>query len=403
MIVQKFSAWAEAAGPETRAAGAAALAHAYLGDMLDLDRRSAEVALTVLLDDPSTLVRRTLAEIFAGSCEAPHHIVLALAMDRSEVSAIVLARSPLLSDEELIDCAAIGDAFAQAAIALRARVSQNVAATIAEIGAREALISLAVNAKADLAPFSMRRIFERGGEDGEVREALLHHPHLPDDLRVDIAGKTAEALAEFVTSCAWMTSERAARTAREALERATVVIAADGDSTGVRALAAHLRASGQLTLALILRSLLSGERALLHSALCELSGLPHERVAGLLRNWADGGFAAVYDKAGLPRALLPAIRAALSAQDAFGRETSAGDDDAARLSMRLVERVLTACDELEGAGLGPVTALLRRLACEAAREEARETSRAWKPAQKALPKPMVEIDLAALEAELMAA
>ena len=63
--------------------------------------------------------------------------------------------SPLLSDAELVECAATADAFAQSAIALRPWVSAQVAAALAEVGARKALITLAVNPGADLLEFSM--------------------------------------------------------------------------------------------------------------------------------------------------------------------------------------------------------------------------------------------------------
>ena len=196
------------------------MARAYLySDLLDDDRRDAEVALTTLLDDPSPIVRRALAEAFASASDAPRHIVAALANDQSDVAALVLGRSPLLSDAELIDCAAIGDAFAQSAIALRPNLSACVAAALAEVGAREALISLAVNTGADLPEFSMRRMIERFGSDGEMREALLSRPYLPATLRADLVTATANALSAFVTSCAWLSGERAERATREARKK----------------------------------------------------------------------------------------------------------------------------------------------------------------------------------------
>ena len=174
MIVRQFLQWSQKAVPSQRAEAARALAQTYLyADLDEGQRREADIALTGLLDDPSPLVRRALAEAFASALDAPHHIVLALADDQSDIAAIVLARSPVLGDAELIDCAAVGDAFAQSAIALRPGLSAPVAAALAEVGAREALISLAVNAGADLPEFSMRRMVERFGEDGEML-SLIH-------------------------------------------------------------------------------------------------------------------------------------------------------------------------------------------------------------------------------------
>ena len=55
------------------------------------------------------------------------------------------------------------------------------------------------------------------------------------------------------------------------------------------------------------------------------------------------------------------------------RETGLADQpgDAARLKRRMIERVLTSCEEQDLGELEPLLTLLRRFATEAAREEAR--------------------------------
>ncbi len=370
MIVRKFMQWVQTASASQRADGASALARAYLyADLGDEERQEAEQALTSLLDDASPLVRRALAESFASAAEAPHHIVLALADDQSDISSIVLGRSPLLSDSERIDCAAIGDAFAQSAIALRPRLSAPVAAAIAEVGGREAAISLAINPGADLPEFSMHRMVERFGDDGEMREALLSRPHLPAALLSDIVAATSKTLFAFVTNCNWMPTERAERAAREAREKANVIIAvsSEAQANGPQKLVAHLRASGQLTAGLVLRALLSGNVSLFEAALCELSGLAMSRVRGLAGDCMSAGFAALYRRAGLPETLLPAFRAALEALRVCGHDYP----DSARLSRQMVERVLTACESPNTALTDKLFAVLRRFETEAAREEAR--------------------------------
>jgi uncharacterized protein (DUF2336 family) len=412
MIVRNFLSWAQTANAAQRADGAGALARAYLyAQMEPQERRESEIALTSLLDDPSPLVRRALADNFASAVDAPHAIVSALANDQSDIAAPVLSRSPLLTEAELIDCAAIGDAFAQSAIALRARVPAGVCAALAEIGAREAAISLAVNPGADLPEFSMRRMIERFGDDGEMREALLSRPWLPATVKNDLVNATAAALSAFVTDCGWLTNERAERLSREERDKANVIIVAEtaeqeGDH-GVRALVTHLRASRQLTPSLALRALLSGNRDLFETALVELSGVRADKVAGLLRDFRGAGFAALFNRAGLPEKFLPAFRAALEAQ----REYADVLDGEARLSLVMIERVLTACDEINDGELDRLMALLRRFEREAALEEARfEAARLTAetrapevaaPAAFSGVGPAPIIDLVAFEAELM--
>lgn len=372
MIVRNFLSWTQTASAAQRSEGAGALARAYLYSDLDAHaRREAEIALTSLLDDPSPLVRRALSENFASAIDAPRAIVSALAADQSDIATPVLSRSPLLTEAELIDCAAIGDAFAQSAIALRARVPAGVCAAIAEIGVREAAISLAVNPGAELLEFSMRRMIERFGDDGEMREALLARPFLPATIRNDLVNATAASLSAFVTDCGWLTSARAGRLSREACEKANVIIVTDAAERdgrqGVRDLVAHLRASRQLTASLVLRALLSGNRDLFEAALVELSGLREDKVAGLARDFRGAGFAALYARAGLPERLLPAFRAALEAQ----REYAGADGGEARLSLVMIERVLTTCEGINGGELDKLMALLRRFEMEAALEAAR--------------------------------
>lgn len=414
MIVRNFLSWAQTANAAQRAEGAGALARAYLyGDIEPQERRAAEIALMSLLDDPSPLVRRALADNVASAVDAPHAIVSALAADQSDIAAPVLSRSPLLTEAELIDCAAIGDAFAQSAIALRARVPAGVCAALAEVGAREAAISLAVNPGADLPEFSMRRMIERFGDDAEMREALLARPWLPATIRNDLVKATAAHLSAFVVECGWLTNERAERLSREERDKANVIIVtetAERDGRqGVRDLVSHLRASQQLTAGLVLRALLSGNRDLFEAALVELSGLREEKVAGLLRDFRGAGFAALYSRAGLPEKFLPAFRAALEAQREYG-DIHGGET---RLSLVMIERVLTACDEINGGELDRLMALLRRFEMEAALEDARmEAARIAAEAQApevaapaafsgvpARSAPL--IDLVAFEAELM--
>ncbi len=417
MLVRKFMLWVGQVSATERAEGAGALARAYLySDLPESEQCDAEVALFSMLDDPSPIVRKSIAEAFASAIDAPRGIVLALANDQSAISSIVLARSPLLSDAELIDCASVGDAFAQAAIALRPRLSASVSAALAEIGSREALIALAVNLGADIPEFSLRRMVERFGTHGEVREALLSRPQISPALRAVLVSLTADALAHLVTARAWLSPERAERITREARESANIMISAesvrDADYTGACELVAFLRKSGQLTAGLLLRSLLSGHTALFEAALCELSAMPGKRVAGLVREFRGSGFAALYSRAGLPARLLPAFTAALEAQDEIG---FAGEScHTVRLSRTIVERVLTACEELEQGEADSLLALLRRFEAEALREEARvlaldlrqpeqQTNVVVPMVSPAQPRSPALIDLKALEAEILQA
>lgn len=370
MIVRQFLHWLRTAPPGERAEATSALARAYLySDLSDNDRAAAEGAMIMLLDDPSPLVRQALAEVFAASGEAPSTIVHALASDQPDVAAPLLERSPLFLDTDLVDAVATGDPARQVAVAGRAPLPCAVSAAIAEVGCAESCLVMLENPDAEIVPFSLDRLVARHGHLAVIRDALLARVDLSAPTRQALVAKLSQTLAEFVTSREWLAGERAQKIAKEACEKATVIVAADSDSGEMRPLIRHLRDSGQLTAGLVLRALLSGNLTLFEEALAELTGMPLPRVVGIVHDRRGAGFRAVYDKAGLPASAYPVFRGALETmhEESFLH----GPGDASRLKRRIIERVLTRCESAAIDDVEPLLTLLRRYEAEAAREEAR--------------------------------
>lgn len=370
MIIRRFLNWVRTASAGERAEASGALARAYLySDLSTDDRAAAEDAMITLLDDPSPLVRRALAQALAASPDAPHAVIHALASDHCDIAAVVLARSPLLIDAELVDLVATRDGALQAAVAARAPLQRAVAAAIAEVGSAEACLVAIENPYADVVPSSIARIIDRFGHLGAIRESLFARPDLPLAARQTLVRHLSGALADFVADRAWLARDRAEEVGREACEKATVTIAALHPDEDTRSLVHHLRASGQLTAGLILRALLSGNMAMFEDALAELAGLPLRRVQALVHDGGSAGFRAVFDKAGLPASTYVAFREILNAtQEAHHSGEFFGGG---RLKRRMVERALTSCERCDLGDVEPLMILLRRFATEAAREDAR--------------------------------
>jgi uncharacterized protein (DUF2336 family) len=369
MIVRDFLQWIRTAPASERAEATSALARAFLySDLSPDDLGAAEGAMLMLLDDPSPLVRRSLADALAASPDAPPAIVLALAADQPQIAAPVYTLSPLFVDADLVDAVATGGAVIQVAVASRAAVPRSVAAAIAEVGTAESCLILVENFDADIAPFSMDRIVERFGHLAAIRESLLARDDIPAATRQTLVIKLSETLAGFVTGRAWLDADHAHRVAREACEKATVTIAADTPQTELGPLIRHLCASGQLTAGLILRALLSGNIVLFEEALAELADMPVARVSGLVHDRGTSGLRALFEKARLPPSTYPAFKEAIEAmREGYLLEPGG----ATRLKRRMIERVLTRCEDEDLDELAPLLTLLRRFATEAAREEAR--------------------------------
>ncbi len=369
MIVRQFINWIKTAPAGERAEATRSLARAWLiSDLTEEDRAAAEGALLMLLDDPSPLVRQSMAEVFARSTEAPAAIVQALSVDQPSVALPILEHSPLLIDADLVDIVATGNCDTQCAIARRSGLPASVCAAIAEVGSAAAALELIENAYAELAAFSWDRIVERHGHLAAIRESMLVLEDLPAATRAALVAKLSETLAQFVVAKNWLSADRAGRITAEARERSTMNIAARTRGDDMRGLVQHLRLTGQLTAGLILRALLSGNLELFDAALAELSDLPQARVSALLHERGAAGLTALLRRAGLPESTFAAFRVALEVYNENGFVDTLGG--AARLRRRMVERVLTHC-ETDREAAEPLLILLRRFATESARDEAR--------------------------------
>ena len=370
MIVRQFLQWVRHAPPGERAEATSALARAYLhSDLSPDDLAAAEGAMIMLLDDPSPLVRSAMAEVFASSQKAPLIVVQALAADQPDVALPVLARSPLLLEDDLVDLIATGQTEIQVAIASRALLSRSLAAAICEVGSAEACLTLLENGDAVIAMFSIDRIVERFGHLAAIRENLTARDDLPMATRQALLSKLSQTLAGFVASRQWLGPEHAEYAAREACEKATLALAAETPYDEIAELMAHLRQTGQLTAGMMLRALLCGNVVLFEEALVELSGVELDRVTSYIHDKNISGFRALYAKAGLPDVAYPAFREAIMAmRDGILVGEQGG---VARLKRGMVERVLARCSSERGPEMASLLALLRRFAVEAAREEAR--------------------------------
>jgi uncharacterized protein (DUF2336 family) len=376
LIRRHFFDWARHAPAAERAKAVQSLIGDYLeAELSPAEKSEIEGILTNLLEDPSPLVRRAMASALSSEARAPHHLVSALSMDQTDVAILVLAHSPQFSGAELAQAARHSASTAQLAIALRPDLPAEAAAVIADCAEPAVLVALAANHSAHLSDVSMLRMIERAGDVGKLRENLLARPDLAPAARVKLAEIVADLLGNFLARTQWLPQERAGRILRDARDRVAISsVAGDGQGAvgAATSLVSHLRAKGQLTSSLFLRSLVTGDRLLFEAALVDLSGLSRSRVASLCERPSSGGFQALYARARLPASVQLVFAAVLTAMG--GSRGTAGAGSAPR--RRLVHAAIEACHTIPAKECGSILALLRRFESEAAREEARHAAMA---------------------------
>jgi len=364
MVIAHFLKWIGTALVSERAAAANALARAFVNSELPFEERcSAEAALTFLLDDPSAKVRRALAEGLSLSPQAPAQIIAALAADQPEVACFVIARSPLLTDSDLIDRVASGSGSTQALIAARPRVSMALSAAIAEVGEAQACEALLHNSGAEIAALSFRRIAERHGHLPVLREAMISDARLPSDCRHMLLVKVGEALKRAPLVTAMMGPAHADRVTRDACIKASITLIENTKPSEHAALVEHMRLRGDLTASFLIRTVAHGKIDFFGSAMVALTEHDEHRVKALLGEGNDVAVCALLRKAGLPGGMHAIVLRALKVWREVARgKRLAGAQEVSFLMMR----------ELRGdQANGDLATLIKSIHLDALRENAR--------------------------------
>lgn len=373
MIVRQFLDWARTAPEDARAKAVAALARAYVRPELGAaERAEIDEALPGLVADPSPLVQLQLASALCRHPLVPVDVVLQLARLPGAAGALVLEHSAVLNVRELIALCTGGDTGRQAAIARRDGLPAPVAALLAEVADVGALLELVRNRTADVPGFALGQIVSRFGGVPELREAVLSRPDLPAAAHQALIRVVAGALSAYVEERQWLSPAEAARLAREAGDQATVTLASPAHFTQTRALVQGLQARGELTSALVLRSLLSGQMRLFLEAVSVLSGIPVDHVAALAADRSGEAFRVLYERLGLPAGAFIAFRTALGVVQS---ESYLDDlDGEPGLRLRILDEVLAAYEAAgESAQGNRIVGMLHRWQGEARERSDRQT------------------------------
>ncbi len=148
--------------------------------------------LETLARDQVIRVRQILSDTLKDVVDAPSELIKTLAMDAElVVSAPVLERSPVLTDDDLLEIIETGPVKGGlGAIARRTQVSEMVSDALAATDDGEAIADLLSNDSAQIREETLDGLIERAPPAELWHAPLVRRPHLP--------GKAAIRLAQFV-------------------------------------------------------------------------------------------------------------------------------------------------------------------------------------------------------------
>jgi uncharacterized protein (DUF2336 family) len=370
MIVQHFLKWSRSADVAKRAAGASALGRAYLCSEMEFDDRcAADAAMTFLLDDPSPKVRLALAEALASSRAAPAQIVTALAGDRYDIASLVIARSPVLRDGDLIARVAIAEPRIQIVIANRPEVSNRLALAICEHGDAGAVVALLRNYNARVCERCRSLIVGRLLGNADVRGALLGDQDLSPVHRLRVLEASRDALSHSPLLGRILGEAGAKRISGEAANDAIVLLASGRMDEGINDLIGDLRASGSLTTKLLIRAVCAGKIDFVARVLAELAGQSYARVTAILVGERENQLRALLDAAGIVKTVHALFAAAIRLwRDVANGRMKAGAQEVTRMVMEEFE---TQHADRRSHANDDIVALLRSIYLDMMRQNAR--------------------------------
>lgn len=370
MIVQHFLQWKDSANVARRKAAASALGRAYLYSELEFeDRCAAEAALTILLDDPSEKVRYALAEAICSSANAPVQVVNALVNDQYEIANLIIARSPIINDRDLVARVQTAENRLQVSIANRPQVSNQLALAIASKGCAEAAVALLTNFNADVCVVCREDIVSRHVGNAKVRGALLKVKKLEPDLRLKIMKAASEALASMQLFGERRKNGTADLVLRDAEQQALAYMAGQTNGENVDSLIEALRTSGDLTTQLLIRIACHGKMDFMARVLASLSGQTTQRVTSILVNERSTQLYALLAKAGFSKAVQPVFANSISLwRDVAQGRIVAGAQEVTR---QIMERMEADNKDRQPAANDDILALLRSIYLETMRDNAR--------------------------------
>jgi uncharacterized protein (DUF2336 family) len=327
--------------PEDRASVAHRLCRRIALDVLsDSEREYAQEIMGILAEDAADLVRRTLSVTLRNSPILPREIALKLAQDIEAVAIPVLQDSPVFSDEDLIELVLSVTAAKQAAIANRETVSTTLTEVISEHGTVEAVRMLSANEGAEWTDTAFDHSIRRFGSDEGVQKGLISREYIPTHIAEKMVSLVSGQLFDLLVNRHELPAQMAIDLASASRERATIdLVEQAGRTYDLPRFVSQLHLNGRLTHSLIMRALCCGQMPFVEHSLAELSGVGHQRVWLMIHDAGPLGLQAVFDRAGMPRKMLPAFRAAVNV---FHETThDGGPNDRARFRARMIERVLT--------------------------------------------------------------
>lgn len=293
---------------DTPEAGATERARTLIGDIF-----------MTLVAQAEQEIRARLALTLAPARWAPSALVNTLALDDIEIARPVIARSPVLSDADLVKLLVVATVDHQIEVARRPDITATVIQTILERGEPAVLTALASNPSAQVDPDALARLVAASRTVASLRTPLARHPKLTAELAYALYAWVGEALRDELSRRFVIDPKLMSKAVSEAVGQAYAHGAPPPPGDAVERqemearLIAKLQAAGQLRPGFLLKSLRDGKLYLFELALAALANVRTEEVRAACASDRPELLALVCAAVGIDRSVFPTLLSLLRA------------------------------------------------------------------------------------------
>jgi uncharacterized protein (DUF2336 family) len=331
--------------PAARAEVAHKLAHEM--DSATLSEAELELAseiVRMLARDVEATVRRALSENLRRARHLPHDVALRLANDVDTVALPILSESPVLTDTDLMAIVRQGSSRKQEAVATRDEISEQVSDALVAAGSEAAVAALMANASAQIAEDALGTAINRFADSERVKASMVHRASLPAIIAERLVVMVSDRLQSYLVRHHELPVSLATDLVLQSRERATLHFSLGSSEQELERLVRQMHLNERLTPLLVLRALCVGDLPFFEMAMAVMASIPVQNARVLIHDAGSNGLTSLYEKSGMPRRLLSAIRVALDV--VRGTEFDGGERDRERFRSRVITRILTQFEDL---------------------------------------------------------
>ncbi|MBB4799374.1 uncharacterized protein (DUF2336 family) [Brevundimonas bullata] len=257
-------------------------------------------------------IRQVLAQRLAKVDWAPAALVRMLAADEIQIARPVIAASPLLLDDDLLQLLTDCSIEHQIQVALRPDLGAAVARAIIAGGDPAVMTALATNRSAQIEGSAFADLVDRSRQLAALRAPLTRHPSLDEDLALRLYQWVGEALRQAISDRFTIDPARLAQTVQDAAQATTRTTAATWDNAPITEdtdarLVAKLHAAGQLRPAYLIRALREEKLGVFAHGLATLGRFEVAQIHRALQGDTARPLFLACIAVGLDRAAFPAL------------------------------------------------------------------------------------------------